>query len=108
MLALVDYAKQNQWANSIFRESLKDDFDKFKDLETPYGTFAELVYHIPQSVYFWFKRTGKFHFEIKNIQESGADTVVGCDMGCLMNIQGRLSRKNLNINVMHIAQLIAG
>ena len=69
MLTLVDYAKQNHWANSVFRQALKDDFDKFKDEKTPYGTFAELVYHIPSSVYFWFKRTGKFHFEIKKLQE---------------------------------------
>ncbi|MEJ2282978.1 MAG: (Fe-S)-binding protein [Desulfobacterales bacterium] len=44
----------------------------------------------------------------KNIIASGADTVVGCDMGCLMNIQGRLSREGSAIKVMHIAQLLAG
>lgn len=46
--------------------------------------------------------------KVKNIEDSGADTVVGCDMGCLMNIQGRLSRKGSTIKVMHIAQLLAG
>jgi len=44
----------------------------------------------------------------RNIIASGADTVVGCDMGCLMNIQGMLSRKGADIKVMHIAQLLAG
>lgn len=44
----------------------------------------------------------------KNIIASGADTVVGCDVGCLMNIQGRLSREGSAIKVMHIAQLLAG
>jgi L-lactate dehydrogenase complex protein LldE len=42
-----------------------------------------------------------------NIIDSGADTVVGCDMGCLMNIQGMLSRKGSDIKVKHIAQILA-
>lgn len=46
--------------------------------------------------------------KVKNIIDSGADTVVGCDMGCLMNIQGMLSRKGSAIQTMHIAQLLAG
>jgi L-lactate dehydrogenase complex protein LldE len=46
--------------------------------------------------------------KVKHILETGADAVVGCDMGCLMNIQGRLSRIGSDINIMHIAQLLAG
>ena len=46
--------------------------------------------------------------KVNNIIDSGADTVVGCDMGCLMNIQGMLSRKASDIRVMHIAQILAG
>jgi len=46
--------------------------------------------------------------KVDNIIASGADTVVGCDMGCLMNIQGLVSRKGADIRVMHIAQLLAG
>jgi L-lactate dehydrogenase complex protein LldE len=42
-----------------------------------------------------------------NIIKSGADTVVGCDMGCLMNIQGMLSRMGSSIQVKHIAQVLA-
>ncbi len=42
-----------------------------------------------------------------NIINSGADTVVGCDMGCLMNIQGMLSRMGSSIEVKHIAQVLA-
>ncbi len=45
--------------------------------------------------------------KVHNIIASGADTVVGCDMGCLMNIQGMLSRKGSSIKAMHIAQLLA-
>ena len=33
---------------------------------------------------------------------------VGCDMGCLMNIEGMLSRKGSDIKIMHIAQILAG
>jgi len=46
--------------------------------------------------------------KVNNIIASGADTVVGCDMGCLMNIQGMLSRKGSDIKIMHIAQILAG
>ena len=45
--------------------------------------------------------------KVDNIINSGADTVVGCDMGCLMNIQGMLSRMASNIQVKHIAQVLA-
>jgi L-lactate dehydrogenase complex protein LldE len=45
--------------------------------------------------------------KVNNIIASGADTVVGCDMGCLMNIQGMLSRMGSNVKVMHIAQILA-
>lgn len=46
--------------------------------------------------------------KVENIIASGADTVVGCDMGCLMNIQGMLSRRGSSVKTMHIAQLLAG
>ena len=46
--------------------------------------------------------------KVKNILDSGADAVVGCDMGCLMNIGGRLSRMGSPVRTMHIAQLLAG
>ncbi len=45
--------------------------------------------------------------KVKNIMDTGADVVVGCDMGCLMNIQGKLSRMGSPIKVMHIAQILA-
>ncbi|HSO67105.1 MAG TPA: (Fe-S)-binding protein [Desulfatirhabdiaceae bacterium] len=44
--------------------------------------------------------------KVNAILASGADTVVGCDMGCLMNIEGRLSRTGSAIRVMHIAELL--
>ena len=44
--------------------------------------------------------------KVKNIMDTGADVVVGCDMGCLMNIQGKLSRMGSDIKVMHLAQIL--
>ena len=46
--------------------------------------------------------------KVKNIIASGADAVVGCDISCLMNMQGLLNRQNQDIKVLHIAQLLAG
>jgi L-lactate dehydrogenase complex protein LldE len=37
---------------------------------------------------------------------SGADVVVGCDMGCLMRIQKHLKRFGSGIQALHIAQLL--
>jgi len=44
-----------------------------------------------------------------NIQESGADTVVLGDLGCMLNIEGRLRRTgNDRTRVLHVAQVLAG
>ena len=45
--------------------------------------------------------------KIDAILATGADIVVGCDMGCLMNIQGRLNRLGSSVQVKHIAQVLA-
>jgi L-lactate dehydrogenase complex protein LldE len=46
--------------------------------------------------------------KIDNILATGADAVVGCDISCLMNIQGRLSRRGEKVKVLHIAEVLAG
>jgi L-lactate dehydrogenase complex protein LldE len=46
--------------------------------------------------------------KIINILATGADAVVGCDISCLMNILGRLSRREEKVKVLHIAQVLAG
>lgn len=46
--------------------------------------------------------------KIANILATGADAVVGCDISCLMNIQGRLSRREKKVEVLHIAEVLAG
>jgi L-lactate dehydrogenase complex protein LldE len=46
--------------------------------------------------------------KVDHILRSGADTVVGCDTGCLLNIAGAISRRRLPIRTMHIAEVLAG
>lgn len=46
--------------------------------------------------------------KITNILATGADAVVGCDISCLMNIGGRLSRRGEKVKVLHLAQVLAG
>jgi L-lactate dehydrogenase complex protein LldE len=45
--------------------------------------------------------------KVEFILASKADLVVGCDTGCLMNIDGMLKRKGLAVKTMHIAELLA-
>jgi L-lactate dehydrogenase complex protein LldE len=42
-----------------------------------------------------------------DITASGAQTVVGVDLGCLMNIAGRLSREGSPVAVRHVAEILA-
>jgi L-lactate dehydrogenase complex protein LldE len=46
--------------------------------------------------------------KIAHIQASGATTVLGGDLGCLLNIAGRIQRRGLPIRVLHTAEVLAG
>ena len=46
--------------------------------------------------------------KLANIQATGTGAVVGCDMGCLMHMQGMIRRRELPISVYHIAEILAG
>lgn len=46
--------------------------------------------------------------KVRAIMATGADAVTGVDLSCLTNIQGRLSRLQSPIKVIHIAELLAG
>ncbi len=48
----------------------------------------------------WLKR------KIKNLEESGAPTLVVADAGCLMHITGGLRRQGKNQRVAHIAEIL--
>ena len=41
-----------------------------------------------------------------NVLSTGASVLVGTDLGCLMNIGGRLKKRGSDIRVMHIAELL--
>ena len=43
-----------------------------------------------------------------NACSTGADAIVGGDLGCLLNIAGRIKRRGLQLRVMHTAELLAG
>ena len=44
--------------------------------------------------------------KVANVKASGADTLVSCDMSCLMHIGGALHRQDPNIKVRHLAQIL--
>lgn len=43
-----------------------------------------------------------------DIVKTGADLVLGGDLGCLMNIAGRMTRRGETVEVRHIAEVLAG
>ena len=46
--------------------------------------------------------------KVDNIQNAGANVLLAADMGCLMNIAGRLKRREIPVKVYHIAEVLAG
>ncbi len=42
----------------------------------------------------------------ESVVETGADILISADMGCLLNIGGRLSRKGVPAKIMHIAEVL--
>jgi len=43
-----------------------------------------------------------------NIAATGADTLLAGDMGCLLNMAGRLAREDKAVRVRHVAEVLAG
>ncbi len=46
--------------------------------------------------------------KVGNIEMSGADTLLGGDLGCLLNMAGRLRRLGKGTRVFHVAEVLAG
>jgi L-lactate dehydrogenase complex protein LldE len=46
--------------------------------------------------------------KLKHIAASGADTLIAGDLGCLMNMAGKLKREGSHIRVRHVAEVLAG
>lgn len=52
--------------------------------------------------------TGMVDVKVDDLVATGADLVLGGDLGCLMNIAGRLQRRGINIEARHAAEVLAG
>ena len=46
--------------------------------------------------------------KLKHIEATGADTLIAGDLGCLMNMAGKLKREGSAIKVRHVAEVLAG
>lgn len=44
----------------------------------------------------------------RNIEASGAETLLAGDLGCLMNMAGKLKREGSTVAVRHVAEVLAG
>jgi L-lactate dehydrogenase complex protein LldE len=63
------------------------------------GTFAVKYGDISNAIV--TEKTGK-------VRASGAQTLLAGDLGCLMNMAGKLSRQGETIAVRHVAEVLAG
>ena len=63
------------------------------------GTFSVKYPHISE---------GMVADKTASVLSTGADTLVSCDMSCLMNIEGALSRQGSSVQVRHLAQVLDG
>ena len=46
--------------------------------------------------------------KVAAVKQTGADTLLAGDLGCLLNLAGRLRREEGNQRVFHVAELLAG
>ena len=63
------------------------------------GSFSVKLPHISE---------GMLADKVASVRESGADTLVSCDMSCLMHIGGALRRQTPEVEIRHIAQVLDG
>ena len=46
--------------------------------------------------------------KVADIAATGADTLLAGDMGCLLNMAGKLARRGMPVRVRHVAEVLAG
>jgi L-lactate dehydrogenase complex protein LldE len=46
--------------------------------------------------------------KLRHIEATGADTLIAGDLGCLMNMAGKLKRQGSAVKVRHVAEVLAG
>jgi L-lactate dehydrogenase complex protein LldE len=61
------------------------------------GTFSVKMGHLSSAM---------VEEKVRHVLETEAEVLVGTDMGCLMNIGGRLARAGQTVRVMHLAELL--
>ena len=61
------------------------------------GSFSVKLPHISE---------GMLEDKVTAVCESGADTLVSCDMSCLMHIGGALRRREPGVKIRHLAQVL--
>lgn len=47
-------------------------------------------------------------YRLRQIEASGAETVVSCDVSCLMHLEGGLRRRGSEVRCAHLAQILSG
>ena len=63
------------------------------------GSFSVKLPHISE---------GMLSDKVSAARDSGADTLVSCDMSCLMHIGGALRRQTVDVEIRHLAQVLDG
>jgi len=63
------------------------------------GTFSVKYPHISE---------GMLEDKIASLVSTGATTLVGCDISCLMHIGGALHRQQIDVKTLHLAQILEG
>ena len=56
----------------------------------------------------WLPYTRQKKMVTINVAETGAPTLLAGDLGCLLNIAGKLSREGRTVEVRHVAEVLAG
>jgi len=46
--------------------------------------------------------------KVKDVESTGAGTLLAGDLGCLLNMTGRMTREGRAIQVRHVAEVLAG
>ena len=52
--------------------------------------------------------TQMLHRKLMEIEDADVDIVVGCDVSCLMHLEGGLRRRGSHVRCAHLVQILAG
>jgi L-lactate dehydrogenase complex protein LldE len=46
--------------------------------------------------------------KIDELMASGASHVIGADLGCLLHLEGRMQKRGIAVQAVHVAEVLAG